>query len=242
METHIAMKITYKEESTRTMLHVNEMTYEGIKAMTKKSFSIDEAFHFCCVEEDTHVTSQTELYEVIRNAYIHQSTLALRVVKTEKPNPKIPCCPTPLRAPLNHLAALEECCKEFQVCGGFPSHCNFAVHPVACEECLANGKQNEHIIGTRYKCTSCPNYDLCEPCFQKKKADTCSIHEQHHFDCFHPIVHPQGNSIKRRWSHNKGTHEPSNKEEAKLKMREDIYSKGLMLSDTDSKETYLVAF
>jgi len=214
METKLAMKLVFKEDFKRIMVDVNEMTYEAVKAMAKKFFAVDKAFHFHYKDEKGRIdiTSQAELSEAVRFTCIHQNTLTLVVEQNVEPNPKIPCCPTPLRT-LNHLDKLEECCKGFQVCGKFPSYCNFAVHAVCCRGCFLNNKSKESIRGTRYKCTYCNNFDLCKACFEKERELPGSIHDKSHSEHFVAIAHPGSKVVgctrKRRWSQNRGASVPT---------------------------------
>lgn len=221
METKITMKLVFGEDSKRILVDVNEMTYEGVKIMVKKFFAVDKAFYFHYEDEKGHsidITSQTELCEAVRIACIHQNTLTLVVMKNEEPNPKIPFCPTPLRT-LNHLDKLEECCKGFQVCGKFPLHCNFAVHSVCCRQCFVDNKSKENIKGTRYNCTYCKEFDLCNACYEKERTNPGSIHDKEHSEHFVAITHPgsKAGSRKRRWSGNRGAPISTTKDDSKDK-------------------------
>lgn len=52
-------------------------------------------------------------------------------------------------------------------------------HPgIICDGC--EGK----VIGRRYKCTECPDYDLCQSCESK------GIHSEHNFMMYDTPVHP----------------------------------------------------
>lgn len=55
------------------------------------------------------------------------------------------------------------------------------VHHAICDGC------NQRIAGIRYKCTECPDYDLCEECYPKREQ-------------IHPQVHPF-TEIKKPWGH-----------------------------------------
>jgi len=46
---------------------------------------------------------------------------------------------------------------------------NQVVHPAICDKC------NQRIVGIRWKCQTCPDYDLCNPCLQLK------THAEHQF-------------------------------------------------------------
>jgi len=58
-----------------------------------------------------------------------------------------------------------------------------AQHPAVCDNC------DEHIIGVRFKCVNCPDYDLCEEC--EGKAD---IHNPEHLflKIYRPLPFPAG--------------------------------------------------
>ncbi|XP_044515747.1 alpha-1,3-mannosyl-glycoprotein 4-beta-N-acetylglucosaminyltransferase B [Gracilinanus agilis] len=62
------------------------------------------------------------------------------------------------------------------------------VHPnVICDGC------NGPVVGNRFKCTICPDYDLCNTCEAK------GLHKEHNMILFqNPFNHPEWNS-RRRW-------------------------------------------
>lgn len=45
-------------------------------------------------------------------------------------------------------------------------------HPAKCDDC------NKDIIGVRHKCNDCPDYDLCDTCFERSSV----IHPDHTFN------------------------------------------------------------
>lgn len=62
---------------------------------------------------------------------------------------------------------------------GLPPHHQLMVHPgVTCDGCEGQ------VAGTRFKCTVCPNYDLCSTCQAK------GLHKEH---ALLPIFHPMAN-------------------------------------------------
>jgi len=62
------------------------------------------------------------------------------------------------------------------------------VHPAICDAC------NQRIVGIRYKCTSCPDYDLCEAC----EVNSQTVHDATH--TFLKIRRPTGpHPYFRRW-------------------------------------------
>lgn len=63
-----------------------------------------------------------------------------------------------------------------------PPHLPSMVHPhVTCDGC------DGPVAGTRYKCTVCPDYDLCSTCQSK------GLHKEH---ALLPIFHPMANMFE----------------------------------------------
>jgi len=124
METQIVLKLVYNDEMHRIPLEVRELSYERMKLFTKSLFPfLDECFHFLYKDEqekNVNVSSEMELAEVVRLAYVTHKHLKLVVVKNTKPNSHTPCCPIPIRPLLNQLEKkLEECCKTFHAYGSW---------------------------------------------------------------------------------------------------------------------------
>jgi len=124
METQIVLKLSYKDEIHRIPLEVRELSYEGTKCFCKSLFpSLDEPFHFSYKDEEqecVNVSSEMELAEAVRLAYVTHKHLKLVIVKNTRPNSHTPHCPIPIRPLLNHLEKkLEECCKTFHAYGSW---------------------------------------------------------------------------------------------------------------------------
>lgn len=60
------------------------------------------------------------------------------------------------------------------------------IHPAICDGC------NERIRGIRYKCTQCPDYDLCAKCNQLK------VHSEHLFQQIEKPVYKCSGAVPRR--------------------------------------------
>jgi hypothetical protein len=74
--------------------------------------------------------------------------------------------------------------SEFKQSGGRQANAltQDKIHMAGCDEC------GKYIIGMRHKCTSCPDYDLCEPCFKK------NIQFKFHRHTFDDIARPKVDS------------------------------------------------
>jgi len=124
METQIVLKLVYNNEIHRIPFEVRQLSYEGTKIISKSLFPcLDEPFHFSYKddeEESVNVSSEMELSEAVRLAYVTHKHLKLVIVKNTKLGSHKPHCPIPIRPLLNHLEQkLEECCKTFHAYGSW---------------------------------------------------------------------------------------------------------------------------
>lgn len=53
-------------------------------------------------------------------------------------------------------------------------------HWANCDSCAAKNTADTTIYGIRYKCTRCPDYDLCEKCYEVERAQPGSVHDREH--------------------------------------------------------------
>lgn len=143
---------------------------ERIRGVRHKCLDCSD-FDFCdsCIGKE-HFNGQHEFYAlveagevIVRNVSevpsrplaVPQAVPTVRVRGQSNPQvvrsrPSVPMPPAPAPVPTH-----------FPVRNGRSGRATQpARHPAACDMC------SSHILGVRYKCTNCPDYDVCESCFR----------------------------------------------------------------------------
>eukprot|EP01089_Gocevia_fonbrunei_P009574 TRINITY_DN2191_c0_g1_i1.p1 TRINITY_DN2191_c0_g1~~TRINITY_DN2191_c0_g1_i1.p1 ORF type:complete len:570 (-),score=125.11 TRINITY_DN2191_c0_g1_i1:1-1710(-) len=130
-------------------------------------------------EDASTFTTDNLIDEALKNPEIKQFVDALGFdVNTLKPSLQFF---NPLITHLGHLPPQEKTVTK--------SSSSQTVHPAICDAC------NQDIIGIRYKCSVCPDYDLCEKCEESSQsvhsADHAflKIHKSNRLNSFRP-THP----------------------------------------------------
>eukprot|EP01118_Nematostelium_gracile_P016907 TRINITY_DN7094_c0_g1_i1.p1 TRINITY_DN7094_c0_g1~~TRINITY_DN7094_c0_g1_i1.p1 ORF type:complete len:380 (-),score=114.75 TRINITY_DN7094_c0_g1_i1:3-1031(-) len=217
METTFSLKLVHQNDIRRIQADAN-LDFNGLQKLTIELFGLKDSFNFRFRDDEGDVltiTNDREFREALR---VQKDQTVKFFVNRIAPGPSRPHCgprpqcrpqcaprscgPRPFCQPQPQnrthdffsqlLSQVEEIIPVIiEKAQEAPKESKKEenkderpVHFATCDGC------HQTIVGLRFKCFGCPDYDLCEKCYDVEKKQPGSIHNKDHLEAFVVIEKP----------------------------------------------------